>query len=455
MLRSLWLKFLILLLAVVAIALVSTILFRQFMLRDFRAYLEGETEDRVYLIQADLEGSYERYGGWKTDIQAQGAIRALMSGFEVRLTDHKGKLVIDTKSAIENASPLVKKRLEALTQFNVSESADVFVPYPLFLAGKQIGTLEVRRLRPIREDIFLRRSDGFLMLSMVIVGGIAVLLSILFSRRLTHPVKELALAASAISRGDFQKRVAISRHDEVGRLGESFNHMAKALETQEILRRKLIADVAHELRTPLGVMRGELEGLMDGLIPNDSVRLQSLYDETGRLKNMVDAIEELNKAEASLLSLERRWIDLRSFLLNIVERFRTRFQEGGVVLELICPEGLSLYADPERLSQIILNLLSNALKATPSGGNVSIRAESSEERLGITVADSGSGIREEDIPFIFERFYHGPGGGLGIGLTIVKELVEAHGANITVKSILGKGSSLTIVFPVEAVHNSS
>lgn len=455
MLRSLWLKFLLLLLAVVAIALVSTILFRQFMLRDFRAYLEGETEDRVYLIQADLEGSYERYGGWKTDIQAQGAIRALMSGFEVRLTDLKGRLVIDTKSAIENASPLVKKRLEALTQFNVSESADVFVPYPLFLAGKQIGTLEVRRLRPIREDIFLRRSDGFLMLSMVIVGGISVLLSILFSRRLTHPVKELALAASAISRGDFQKRVAISRHDEVGRLGESFNHMAKALETQEILRRKLIADVAHELRTPLGVMRGELEGLMDGLIPNDSVRLQSLYDETGRLKNMVDAIEELNKAEASLLSLERRWIDLRSFLLNIVERFRARFQEGGVVLELICPEGLSLYADPERLSQIILNLLSNALKATPSGGNVSIRAESSEERLGITVADSGSGIREEDIPFIFERFYHGPGGGLGIGLTIVKELVEAHGANITVKSILGKGSSLTIVFPVEVVHNSS
>ncbi|MDD5244124.1 MAG: ATP-binding protein [Syntrophorhabdaceae bacterium] len=455
MFRSLRLKFLILLLAVVAIALVSTILFRHFMLRDFRAYLEGEAEDKVYLIQADLEGSYERYGGWKTDIQAQEAIRALMSGFEMRLTDHGGRLVIDTKSAIENASPLVKKRLEALAQFSVSESAGVFVPYPLFLAGKQLGTLEIRQLRPVREDIFLRRSDGFLMLSMVIVGGLSVLLSILFSRRLTRPVKELALAASAISRGDLQRRVAISRHDEVGKLGESFNHMAKALETQQILRRKLIADVAHELRTPLGVMRGELEGLMDGLIPNDSVCLQSLYDETGRLKNMVDAIEELNKAEASLLSLERHRIDLRSFLRNIVERFRTRFQEGGVVLELICPEGLSLYADPERLSQIILNLLSNALKATPSGGSVSVRVGSTEGRLEITVADSGSGIREEDIPFIFERFYHGPGGGLGIGLTIVKELLEAHGANIMVKSIPGNGSSFTMVFPAEVVHNSS
>lgn len=455
MFRSLWLKFLVLLLAVVAISLVSTILLRHFMLNDFRAYLEGEAEDKVYLIQADLEGSYERYGGWKTDIQAQEAIRALMSGFEMRLLDQTGKLVIDTNSAIGHASPLVERRLRALAQFNVSESAGVFVPYPLFLAGKQIGTLEIRELRPIREGIFLRRSNGFLILSMAVIGGIAVLLSILFSRRLTRPVKELAVAASAISRGDLQKRVAISRHDEVGELVENFNHMAKALETQEILRRRLIADVAHELRTPLGVMRGELEGLMDGLIPNDSTRLQSLYDETGRLKNMVDAIEELNKAEASLLSLERQWIDVRAFLGNIVERFRISFEEKGVAIELMCPEGPRLNADPERLSQIILNLLANALKATGSGGSVSIRVKSAQGGLEIAVTDSGTGIRQEDIPFIFERFYRGRGGGLGIGLTIVKELVEAHGATIAARSTPGKGSSFTIVFPTEFVHNSS
>lgn len=455
MFRSLWLKFLVLLLAVVAISLVSTILLRHFMLNDFRAYLEGEAEDKVYLIQADLEGSYERYGGWKTDVQAQEAIRALMSGFEMRLLDQTGKLVIDTNSAIGHASPLVERRLRALAQFNVSESAGVFVPYPLFLAGRQIGTLEIRELRPIREGIFLRRSDGFLILSMAVIGGIAVLLSILFSRRLTRPVKELAVAASAISRGDLLRRVAISRHDEVGELAENFNHMAKSLETQEILRRRLIADVAHELRTPLGVMRGELEGLMDGLIPNDSTRLQSLYDETGRLKNMVDAIEELNKAEASLLSLERQWIDVRAFLGNIGERFRISFEEKGVAIELMCPEGPRLYADPERLSQIILNLLANALKATGSGGSVSISVKSAEGGLEIVVTDNGTGIRQEDIPFIFERFYRGRGGGLGIGLTIVKELVEAHGATITARSIPGEGSSFTIVFPAEFVHNSS
>lgn len=455
MLRSLQLKFLLLLLAVVAISLVSTILFRNFMLRDFNAYLEGEAEDKVYLIQADLEGSYERSGGWKTDIQAEEAIRALMSGFEMRLTDEDGKLVIDTNSAIEGASPLVKRRLQALAQFNVSGGAGAFVPYPLFLAGKQIGTLQVRQLRPVREGVFLQRSNGFLVLSIAVIGGIAVLMSILFSRRLTRPVKELAVAASAISRGDLQKRVVVSRRDEVGELAENFNFMAKALETQEALRRKLIGDVAHELRTPLSVMRGELEGLIDGLIPNDPARFQSLYDETGRLGNMVDAVEELSKAEASLLSLKRQWVEMRPFLQNIVERFRVQSRERGVAMELVCPEGLSLNADPERLSQVVLNLLANALRATPGGGSVSIRVGPAEGGLEIVVTDTGKGIRQEDMPFIFERFYHGPGGGLGIGLTIVKELVEAHGASMAAASVPGEGSSFTILFPAEAIHNSS
>jgi two-component system sensor histidine kinase BaeS len=131
-----------------------------------------------------------------------------------------------------------------------------------------------------------------------------------------------------------------------------------------------------------------------------------------------------------------------------VERFRAQSQERGMAMELTCPEGLSLNADPERLSQVILNLLANALRATPGGGSVSIRVESAEGGLEIVVTDSGKGIRQEDMPFIFERFYHGPGGGLGIGLTIVKELVEAHGASISAASVPGEGSSFRILFPL-------
>lgn len=456
MFKSLWVKFLLLLLGVAAVALSGTFVLRGLMLGDFKAYLEGEAEDKIYLIQADLEGAYEHQGGWQEDFQGREAIRALMSGFEIKLTDQEGKLVIDTERAIAAASPLVKKRLEALAQFRVGESPERFVPYPLFLAGSQIGTLEVRELRPVRENLFLGRSNRFMALSILIVGVVAVLLSILFSRRLTHPVKELALAASEISRGELQKRVAFTGSDELGNLAESFNHMAKVLETQEMLRKKLIADVAHELRTPLAVISGEIEGMLDGLLPTDPARLQSLYEETGRLKNMVNAIEELNKAEASRLTLQKQWIEARSFLQNIAERYRISFQEKGIALELVCEGNYRLYADPERLSQIVLNLLSNALRATDKGGNVTMRVASSGGKgLSIIVEDTGSGIREEDLPYIFERFYRGAGGGLGIGLTIVKELANAHGATVEAKSAPGKGTSFAVHFPGEAVHNVS
>ncbi len=455
MFRSLRSKFLFLLLGVAAVALSGTMVLRGLMVRDFRAYLEGEAEDRVYLVQAGIEGAYERNSGWREDLQAQQAIQALGLGLEMRLMDQEGRLVVDTQKAFEGASPLVQKRLRALGQFREAGGVGPFVPYPLFIGGRHIGTLEVRELRPLRENVFLGRSDQFLLLSVVIVGGLAILLSILFSRHLTRPLEELVHAASAISKGDLKKRVNVSRHDEVGDLSETFNRMAGTLETHEALRRKVIANVAHELRTPLGVMRGELEGMIDGLIPGDAEHLQSLYDETGRLKNIVSGIEDLNQAEASILSLKCQRVEIKPFLESIVERLGRQFQEQGVSLGLECSHEYRLYADPERLSQIILNLLGNALKATGKGGQVMLKVEPGGEELAITVKDNGTGIAESDLPFIFERFYRGPGGGLGIGLAIVKELAEAHGARIETTSTPGKGSSFAIFFPNRGIHNSS
>ncbi len=455
MLRSLRLKFLLLLLAVAVVALSGTIILRALMLRDFRAYLEGEAEDKVYWIQAELEGAYERNAGWRIAAQAEDALWALTLGFEIRLLDHQGKLVTDTQQAVHNASPLVKRRLAALSQSRVAEEAGAFVPYPLFLAGARIGTLEVRPLQPGSSALFVSRADRFLLMSILLVGALAVLMSILFSRRLTRPIRDLSMAASAIGRGDLKRRVTTSRSDEVGDLAGAFNRMAGALETQDSLRKKLIADVAHELRTPLGAMRGEIEAMMDGLMPIDEGRLQSLHDETGRLKQLVDAIEELNQAEASRLTLQLQRFPIRPLLERILERFGARFQEQGVALELRCSNEIEVYADPERMSQIILNLLSNALKATDKGGRVIITVARVEDGgVRIAVEDTGCGINEDDLPFIFERFYRGPGGGLGIGLTIVKELVEAQGGRIEVKSAPGKGSSFSVLFP-SIVHNSS
>ncbi|HEY3275691.1 MAG TPA: ATP-binding protein [Syntrophorhabdaceae bacterium] len=455
MVKGLRPKFLLLLLGVALLSLCSALAVRELMLRDFASYLEGEKEDKVYWILAHLEGSFDRSSGWRLDTQAEDALWALNLGFEMKLRDRDGKPVMDTEQAIATATPLVKKRLKALSDYRAAGPTGDFMPYPLFLGGVQIGTLELRELKPAKESLFVRRSDLFLLASLIVLGGLAALLSILLSRRLTKPILELSKAASAISRGDYTKRVEIRRRDEVGDLSDVFNRMGNAIETHETLRRKLIADVAHELRTPLGVMRGELEAMLDGLMPNDPERLQSLYDETGRLKHVVDAIEELNQAEAGRLSLKRQDLPLGPFLANIAERFKANFKEKGVSLDLVHRGEPVVWADPERLSQIVLNLLSNALKAAPSGGHVRIIASKEQSEGLLAIEDDGPGIRPQDLPLIFERFYKGPAGGLGIGLTIVKELTEAHGGKVEVTSVLGKGASFLIHLPAAGLHNSS
>ena len=455
MFSNLWTKFLLLLILVSVIALSSAFMLREFMIHDFRKYLEGEREDRIYWVIASLESAYEQNSGWKEDAIREDTIWALMLGIEIRITDADDRLLMDTAKAVNSLSPLVKKRLNAVSQYRSPKSNDLFQPYPLFLAGKEIGTLEVQFLNPGKENIFIARSNTFLLISLVIVGAVAVLLSILFSRKLTNPLKSLASATEALMQGNMKMRADISGHDEIGRLSETFNRMAQKLESQESLRKKLISNVAHELRTPLGAMRSEMEGMMDDIVPLDKKQIQSLYEETGRLKHILEGIEELAQAEASSLSMEKQSVELRPFLSYIVDRFRNLFLDKGVSLEFSCADSLVINADPDKLSQVVINLLSNALKATEKGGIVRIKAGQKTDGIFIEVEDTGVGIRKEDLPFIFERFYKVSEGGLGLGLTIVKELVETHGGKTEVRSEYGKGSVFTVFIPYRSVHNSS
>lgn len=455
MLKSLRIKFLILLLGVSVIALSAALFLRELMVKDFREYLEGELEDRVYWVTADLEGTYEKYSGWNKDDISEDVVWALMLGFEIRILDINGAVIMDTKKALNALSPLVRKRVIAISELKASKETVAFIPYPLFLKGKEIGSLEVRFLRPKKENIFIERSNRFLLFSLFGLGGLAVLLSIIFSRKLTNPIKRLAIAAKAIGEGNLKSRIIVSGNDEISNLSATFNKMSKTLEMQESLRKKLISNTAHELRTPLGAIRGELEGIIDGVIPMDKEHLQSLYEETGRLKSILEGIEELSQAQASALSLRKQSIELKPFLRNITDRFSKLFIDKGILMELRCGDELMIYADPDRLSQIIVNLLSNALKATDKGGKVWIKAGTKDSEIFIEVGDTGRGIREKDLPFIFERFYKTSEGGLGLGLAIVKELVEAHEGIIEVKSENGKGAVFTVYIPSHNLYNSS
>ena len=454
MLKSLWIKFLLLLFAVCLIAISTSFLIREFMISDFREYLEGEREDRVYLITASLESSFDKHSGWDREAAVDNTVWALMLGFDSELYDEKGTLVIDTDEALTSLSPLVRKRIEGILEPRSDSAATASVPYVLYLGGREIGQVKLRFLSPNKEAVFVRRSDRFLILSILVLGGFAVLVGILFSKKLTDPIKGLTKAAVDLGEGDLKRRVGISGNDEIGRLSGAFNRMAQALETHESLRKKLTANVAHELRTPIGAIRGELEAMIDGYIPAERENLQSLYAEIGRLRKLLEGIEELSRAEASSLNLDRQTTELGPFLGNIIDRLARTSEEKHVSLELSCDEELSIRADPDRLSQIVINLVSNAIKACGPGGRVKVSVDRQGNNVRISVADNGSGIKEGDLPFIFERFYKASGDGLGLGLTIVKELVEAHGGKVTVSSEYGKGSEFTVLIPSDSTGAS-
>ncbi|OGR00551.1 MAG: hypothetical protein A2505_01245 [Deltaproteobacteria bacterium RIFOXYD12_FULL_55_16] len=450
MFRSLWIKFLILLFAVSVIALSAAFILRELMIHDFREYLEGDREDRVSWVTADIERSYEKHAGWKREIigeLSEDAVWAFMLGFEIRLLDSGGRVIMDTKRALDTLSPLVRNRVLGVSERAPQKQAGSYLPYPLFLAGKEIGRLEVSFLQPQKELVFIDRSNRFLLFSLLALGGLAFVLSLVLSRRLTRPIKRLAAAAVAVSEGNLKTRVPVVGRDEIGKLAAMFNRMVQILETQEALRKKLLANTAHELRTPLGAMQGELEGMMDGLFPVDRQHLGSLLEETDRLKNILNAMEELAQAQASVLTLKKQHFELGKFLLQVVSRFRPAAQNKAVEFNVACEKGLIVYADPDLLTQVMLNLLSNALKATDRVGRVTVRAARQDAEVLLEIQDTGAGIRPEDLPFIFERFFKASEGGFGLGLAIVKELMEAHGGRIEARSEYGKGSVFSLSLP--------
>ncbi len=447
MIRHLWIKFFLLLVTVAVIALSASLLLRELMVRDFIGYLEGEREDRVYWVAASLESSYEEQGGWNQNDLVKNSVWALMLGFQMKLYDRQGDLVIDTDTAVQSLSPLVKKRILALAAQRSESAERKYVPYDLFLGGQQIGRIQVLMLEPRRETLYISRSNRLMLLSLVVLGGVAVLMSIVFARGLTRPISAVTEAVGAIAEGNFRKRVETGRTDEIGRLSEAINAMARKLELQETLRRRLTANVAHELRTPVAAIQAELEGMSDGLIPLTGENITSLQEEISRLKRILEGLEELAQAEASGLNLKHRTFFLKPFLAAIAERFGRALVDRDIRLSVDCPDDIVALADPDRISQIIINLLSNAGKAVGSDGSIRLVASATSDAVSISVYDSGSGIRDEDLPFVFERFFRSSEGGLGIGLAIARELAEAHGGSLTAGNSHAGGAVFTLALP--------
>ncbi len=305
-------------------------------------------------------------------------------------------------------------------------------------------------------DDALARSlnEGFLVAAGVALP-LGVFASFLVARQVSRPVRALASASHRVAGGDYAHRVAIDGPIEIEELGRSFNAMAAALERVEQRRMELIGDVAHELRTPVTVLRGYVEGLVDGVFPPSSETWAKLDEETRRLSRLVEELQELSRAEAGQLAVSASPVYPSDVVRTVAQRFQTAFEDKGLRLEVAAFEDLpAVLADPERLVQLLSGILDNALKYTPSPGAVTIAARLEGSGVAFAVRDSGIGVAPEHLPHLFERFYRvdrsrsrGTGGS-GVGLTIAHALATAMGGTLGVESTgLGMGSTFTLVLP--------
>jgi signal transduction histidine kinase len=295
----------------------------------------------------------------------------------------------------------------------------------------------------------------------VLIGGIIALIAALvvgffIFRAITRPIDRLTHAAHQLAQGDLSTRVVDDRasrlgSDEITELGAAFNMMASSLQQSEQVRRDMTADIAHELRTPLAVMRGNLEAMLDGVYPFDAEHLNPVLNQVNLLTRLVEDLRTLALAEAGQLPLEKRTIDLGALIRPTITSFEAQAATHQVMLQTeIDPHLPVVEVDPDRMQQTVGILISNALRYTPPQGSITIAARSDRARVTIEVADTGSGIAPEDLPHVFDRFYRADksrareSGGSGLGLAIAKSIVEAHGGSIAVRSEIGQGSCFSV-----------
>ena len=295
---------------------------------------------------------------------------------------------------------------------------------------------------------------------------VAVLLGFFLSRRITSPLRRLTIAAEQVASGDFSQRVEVGSKDELASLAAAFNTMAESLAKTEERRRRLFSDIAHELKTPIAVIQGNLEAIADGVADPTPERVASLQEETALLTRLVTDLRDLSLAEAGQLKLHTQPTNLADLVRGAVIGMQTRAEERGIAMTASAEAELPpVIADPDRVGQVLRNLIANALHYTPNGGSIRVsvsldgRAGPLVEGSGlvrVSVADTGSGIPPEDLPHVYDRFYRvdrsrtRASGGTGLGLAVVKQLVEAHGGRAWAESELGKGTVFHFTLPTVA-----
>ncbi len=447
-----------LLIALFSLALVG-LFANLFLGRQFERYTREKMQQTIDTTVTQVVSLYARDGRWDISRLDETGMNLLTDGLILRVEDTSGLVLWDAR--VHN-NGMCMRILENMAQNMQSYQANFQGGYeeqtfPAEVGGQTVGSVTVGYYGPYYfsdADLqFLMTLNRLLLIAGAISLGACILLGAYLAQRLSKPISRVIAAAEKISAGNLSERLTADETTaELTALSRSVNSLAASLEQQDALRKRLTADVAHELRTPLTTLQSTVEAMLDGVWEPNEAHLLSCRDEILRLGKLVEELGALSRYEAETLVLQRESFDLLPLSQKILTQFEQQAKKSGVTLSVSGGETV-VFADRDKIGQVLVNLLHNALKFTPSGGSILVSLAREDGVASMRVSDTGCGISQEHLPYIFERFYRADAsrsretGGSGIGLAIAQAIARAHGGEICATSVVGEGSAFTLTLP--------
>lgn len=426
----------------------------------------------VVVLSAVWNQHFQSYTRENVQRVADGTAAAIADGYEQSNGDWYGGALSAATSAsslydsvylqvrtIDGTIVYDDRANDVLGSVDVKEDGSNVASAPIMVDGEKVGTVLVRvpgsetLLTKFDED-FRDKSYNAMIFAAVIALIIAMVMGAIFARTIAAPVKKITNAAKALKEGDYSARTGMAGSDEIARLGNMFDLMADSVESNRKLERRLVTDVAHELRTPLMAIQSTVEAMIDGVFKPDAERLETLNSEVQRLSRLVDALLKLSRLESRTKPIEQKKVDLTEMLSSVVQTHQAYIHDAGLNLEFEYDPHVYVFGDADLLRQATANLISNAVRYTPEGGTITIMARKGDLMGQIVVKDTGIGLTPEEAKLVFQRFWRADSGraratgGLGIGLSVVKEIVEQHNGWVRVEGRPNEGACFTIYIPL-------
>ncbi|HAT4125822.1 TPA: HAMP domain-containing histidine kinase [Clostridium perfringens] len=445
---------------IIIVTLLTVVISKFYFDKKFGDYIMIKNQNTVQNILMELSEQYSD-NEWNYKNIEKITYNSLDKGIIVALYDKEDKEIMNieknSKDKCNRVMNFIKSSMEGKYGSTTSQFEPVY--YPLIKSGEKIGEVRVKFYGPI---FYMQNELVFLDIVNKIILGIGVLLILastimgfIISRSITRPINKLMTKAKYISKGEYDKKIEINTDIlEINDLINSINNLSQSIKEQENIRKRLTGDISHELKTPLTNIQSHLEAMIDGIWEPTEERLLSVKEEAERLSSLVSDMQKLNKYDESSIKLKKDNVNISDIICFVIFQFSNLAKSKNIKIEYE-KKNINLYCDKDKITQALVNILSNAIRYSNEGSTIFIEEKLKDNKVIISIEDQGIGISEEDLKYVFERFYRADKsrtratGGTGIGLTIVKSIVSSHGGEVKLESKLGEGSKFTIILPKE------